>query len=69
MTRKRAQKRPIDVKMDEILDEKQDAPEAKKILNSNSKYLNMKNYEEDKMEWTHDVKENVDKHPITFSAR
>ena len=88
MTRKRAPKRPSDVHMDEIMDEKKDVPgaknpisdvyhqtseisgEAKIILNPTSKYLNMKNYEEEKMEWMHDVTEDGgDKHPIYFSAR
>ena len=39
------------------------------LNNSNKNYLNMKNYEDDKMEWMHDVKEKDDDHPINFSAR
>ena len=88
MRRKRAPKRPSDVHMDEMMEDKNDIPGAKipisdvyhqtseitggakRILNPTSKYLNMKNYEEDKMEWMHDVTEDGgDKHPISFSAR
>ena len=68
--RKRAPKRHSD-EMDANVEEKKTVPDMKSgiLNNSNKNYLNMKNYEDDKMEWMNDVKEKDDDHPINFSAR
>ena len=59
-----------DVEMDTIMEDDSKTKDVDKIVNTKKKYLDLKTYEEDKMEWMQDVKTNSDeKSPINFSAR
>ena len=59
-----------DVEMDTIMEDDSKTKDVDRIVNSKKKYLDMKTYEEDKMEWMQDVKTDSDeKSPINFSAR
>ena len=59
-----------DVEMDTIMEDDSKTKDVDKIVNTKKKYLDMKTYEEDKMEWMQDVKIDGDeKSPINFSAR
>ena len=59
-----------DVEMDTIMEDDIKTKDVDKIVNTKKKYLDMKTYEEDKMEWMQDVKTDGDeKSPINFSAR
>ena len=59
-----------DVEMDTIMEDDSKTKDVDKIVNTKKKYLDMKTYEEDKMEWMQDVKTDGDeKSPINFSAR
>ena len=59
-----------DVEMDTIMEDDSKTKDIDKIVNTKKKYLDMKTYEEDKMEWMQDVKtDSEEKSPINFSAR
>ena len=59
-----------DVEMDTIMEDDSKTKDVDKIVNTKKKYLDMKTYEEDKMEWMQDVKtDSEEKSPINFSAR
>ena len=59
-----------DVEMDTIMEDNSKTKDVDEIVNTKKKYLDMKTYEEDKMEWMQDVKTDGDeKSPINFSAR
>ena len=59
-----------DVEMDTIMEDDSKTKDVDKIVNTKKKYLDMKTYEEDKMEWMQDVKtDSNEKSPINFSAR